>query len=152
MASSTQTSQNIKRSVHAAVESVKATWGAPVLYTSLPLEKLPKDGAWIDLKWGKRHTQAMPGGEKRVVWVLFFDVWARVKDDELGGLVDGIADKVLEFARDVHVELNDYTEPTAPVSTGLKVRLGITGDDDLEITDLLRGRSITVEVVYFERT
>lgn len=150
MPNATQASQNIMRSVQEAIDG--AGFGAPLLYDEAYTSD-PGFDAWIDVRWGKRNVEHLPGGEKRVTWVLFFDLWYRLKSDKLGGKLAGLADKVLAFIRDRYVTIFDFTDPAAPVDTGFKARISQQpgGDDPLDTTDIVRGRSIAAEVVYFER-
>lgn len=146
----TRVSQNVKRSVQKAIAA--AGFGVPVLFEEVYTAD-PGFDAWIDVHWTKRSVEKLTGGEAQVTWPVVLDVWSRISTDKLGGDLDALADTVLAWIRDRYVDLLDYSTPSAPVETGVKVRVSQQpgGDDPLPITDIVRGRSLTAEVVYFER-
>lgn len=142
---------NVKRSIQAAIAVAASTWGVPVLFDEAQA-KVPESGAWVDVHWGSlpRGTR-MPAGQKQKVWVVFLDCISRLKDDELGGRLDELADKVRAFGDEALVPLSDYSTPAAPVPSGTNARLSVQGDDPMETTEITRGRSIALEVTYYER-
>lgn len=149
MSSATLRTQNIKRSVQEYLES--AGLGVPLFYDESQTP-LPEDGAWIDVRWGSITGEDMASPQKRQTWLLFLDCWSRLKDDPLGGLLDTLGDDTRLKFRDKWIPLYDYTDPASPVDTGLFVRLSVMGDDSMPTTDLVRGRSLTVETQYIERS
>lgn len=149
MSNATLKTQNIKRSVQEYLDG--AGLGIPLYYDESQVP-LPTDGAWIDVRWGSLINLDMASPQKRSTWVLFLDCWSRLKSDPLGGTLDALADETRLKFRDKFIPLYDYTDPALPVATGFFIRLKLTGDDQLPTTDLVRGRSLTVEVSYIERS
>lgn len=149
MASATQKSQNIKRSVQEYLAGLSL--GAPLLFDAI-LEQVPTSGAWVDAVWRKRTVSQMAKGQKGVSWVLTLDCWSRIADDPLQADLDALVDAVSDACRDRYVTLYDYATPSSPVNTGFFVRLQVDGDDPLPNTDLVNGRSVAVAVSYYERS
>lgn len=148
MSNATLRTQNIKRSVQEYLDG--AGLSVPLYYDESQ-EPLPTDGAWIDVRWGSITSEDMASPQKRQTWPLFLDCWSRLKSDPLGGMLDTLADDARLKFRDKLIPIYDYTDPASPVETGFFVRLSVTGDDPMPTTDLVRGRSLTVECSYFER-
>lgn len=149
MNSATQRTQNIKRSVQEYLDG--AGLGVPIFYDESQ-RPLPTDGAWLDARWATITPTDMASPEKLQQWLLFLDCWSRLKSDEFGGVLDTLADNARLKFRDKWLPLYDYSDPASPVDTGFFIRLRITGDDPLPTTDLVRGRSLTVECSYIERS
>lgn len=149
MASATQTSQNIKRSVQEYLAGLSL--GAPLLFDTI-LDQVPTSGAWVDAVWRRRNLTHMASPQKRAEWVLTLDCWSRIADDPLQATLDALVDAVIDGCRDKRIDLKSYAVPAAPVSTGYYVRLQVDGDDQLPNTDLVNGRSVSVAVQYHERT
>lgn len=149
MASATQRSQNIKRSVQEYLAGLSL--GAPLLFDAI-LEQVPTSGCWVDAVWRRRTVTQAASPDKRVAWVLTLDCWSRIADDPLQANLDALVDEVLDACRDKYIPLWDYQDPSSPVDTGFFVRLQVDGDDPLPNTDLVNGRSVAVAVSYYERS
>lgn len=159
----TRKSQNVKRSVQDYIESLALTWkdpddgqdkAAPKLYDGT-LEQVPERGAWVDVIWRKRIPTPMASAQRMVAWLIEFQCWSRIEQDPMMGLLDALADQLIEAIKDVQADkripLNDYSDIDLPADSGYQIRLELTDDDYLPSTDLVYGRSLMVKAHYTER-
>lgn len=162
MPNASQVTQNIKRSVRDYLSGLTLTWKdgngvaqtAPLFFGATAAQ-VPLDGAWVNAIWRKRTSSPMAATQRAVTWGLTLECWSRIKDDPLQANLDGLVDTLLAALRaeqaDKRIPLLDYAAPANPVASGYFIQLAHAGDDHMPSTDPVYGRSVSVNVNYFER-
>lgn len=162
MPDASQVTQNIKRSIRDYLSGLTLTWkdsngdaqAAPLLFAATA-DQAPLDGAWVDAIWRKRTSSPMASPQRAVTWLLTLDCWSRIKDDPLQANLDALVDTLLAALKteqaDKRISLLDYADPDEPIASGYFIQLAYAGDDHLPSADPVYGRSISVNVNYFER-